>query len=319
VPRVCAFPHEALNTLFPGGIAARALLVALGMSHSTISRRCRPGGPWRRLIPGVVMLNNGNPTRQHLSWAALTHAGPKAMVTGLAAARLHGLKHIPDERRVHVLIPHESRVATWGFATIERTIHLPEKPVEINGVPVAPLARALIDAARRMDRLEDVRAMIAEAVQRGLCDPADLQHELNLGTTIGSALPQRVVHEMNEAVRSATEEWARRVIRRGALPEPEWNVEVRDASGAVLGFCDAWWPDVGLAWEIDSLEYRLGPADDEQATEKSPTMNAAGILVVHTFPSQLRDNPLAVIKELRAAYQQAAGLPPPELSARPAC
>ncbi len=309
--------HEALNKMFPGGIAARATLVALGMSHSAVSTRCRPEGPWRRLIPGVVMLNNGPPTRYQLSWAALTHAGEKAMVTGVEAARLHGVKQLPNDRRVHVLIPHESKVATSGFALVERTIHLPV-PVEINGLPVAPLARALIDAAHRMDRLEDVRAMITDAVERGLCDPLELRHELEAGTTIGSALPRRVINEIDRGVRSAAEEWGRALIERSDLPEPEWNVEIRDRSGKLLDFADAYWQDVGLAWEIDSHEYRIGPARHADATGDGTALAAADVVVVRTLPSRIRHDPAAVIRELRTAHRQATNRPPPTVTARPA-
>jgi hypothetical protein len=227
------------------------------------------------------------------------------MITGIEAVRMHGVLKVPDDRRVQVLIPHESKVATWGFAVVERTIHLP-KPVFIEGIPVAPLARALIDAARRIDRLDEIRAMIAYAIQHRLCTPEALQRELAEGSTIGSALPRRVVHEMNAGIRSVAEAWAKRVIKRSGLPQPQWNVEIRDVEGKLLGITDAWWEEIGLAWEIDSLEYHLGPADYARTVEKHTRFAAAGVMVVHTLPSRIRDNPEAVISELQAAYKHAA-------------
>ncbi|WP_240687392.1 hypothetical protein [Amycolatopsis suaedae] len=286
------------------------------MSHSMISRLCRPSGPWRRLIPGVVLLSNGTPTRSELNLAALAHAGEGAMLTGIAAARLHGLRRLPADNRVHVLLPHSRRVATRGFAVIERTIYPPD-PAVIDGVPVAPLARALIDAAHRMERLDDIRAMIAEAVQRGLCEPADLRKELEQGTTIGSALPRRVISEMERGIRSAAEAWAVPVVRRAKLPAPQWNVEIRDANGKSLGITDAYWEEVALALEVDSLDWHLNPEGYERTMRKHTAMAAAGILVVHILPKQLRNDPLGVIRALRAAYQQAAGRPPPPVHARP--
>ncbi|WP_245992396.1 hypothetical protein [Prauserella muralis] len=296
-------------------MAPRAELVALGMSHSAISRRCRPGGPWQRLIPGVVLLNNGRPTPDQLNRAALAHAGTDAMLTGIAAARLHGVRRLPADSRVHVLIPHARKVATRGFAVVERTIHLPE-PTHVGGLPVAPLARALVDAAHRMASLNDIRAMIADAVQRGLCHPRELRQALEQGTTIGSALPRIVIEEMDKGVRSAAEAWAARVAKRSKLPEPEWNVEIRDAEGRLLGVADAWWPDVGLAWEIDSIDFHLDPDSYGRTVRKHTRLTAAGILVVHTLPSQLRRNPKAVIADLRAAFTQAANRPPPTVRTR---
>lgn len=320
MPRRCAVEDATLFQHFPGGVAPREALVALGMSHSTISARCRPGKPWQRPIPGVIVFTNGTLTRQQLRRAALVHAGAEAMVTGIEAARMYGVKRLPTDRKVHVLVPHRSGVSSWGFATVERTVHLPE-PVAIDGIPVAPLARALFDAARHMTRLDEVRAMIADAVQRRLCDPRDLKREIAEGSTIGSALPRRVLHEMDAGIRSAAEAWARTVVRRSRLPEPRWNVRVYDADGELLGVPDAYWEDVGLALEVDSLEFHLGPSDYERTVRKHTRLTAAGVVVLHVLPSHLRDKAVTVVNDLRRAYHQAAGRPPPRVAvalARPA-
>ncbi|WP_245617344.1 hypothetical protein [Amycolatopsis taiwanensis] len=284
------------------------------MSHSTISARCRPGKPWQRPIPGVVVFSNGTLTRQQLRRAALVHAGPAAMVTGIEAARMHGVKRLPAEAKVHVLVPHESGVSSWGFATVERTVHLPE-PTEIDGLPVVPLARALFDAARHMDRLDEVRAMIADAVQRKLCDPRDLKQEIEKGTTIGSALPRRVVHEMDRGIRSATGAWARNVVKRSRLPEPQWNVNLFTSDDRLLGRVEAYWREANMALEIDSLEFQLGSAGNARARTHR-ALTGAGVVVVHVLPSHLRDEPLTVIQRLRATYEKAAGRPPPDVQVR---
>jgi hypothetical protein len=291
------------------------MLVALGMSHSSVSRRCGPGGPWRRVIPGVVLLTNGRPTRRQLALSALVHAGPQAMITGVEAAWLHGLRHLPDDSRVHVLIPHERRAATRSFAVVERTIHLP-RPVLIDGLPVAPLARSLIDAAHRMDRLAEIRAMITEAVGRRLVDPRELQTELDEGTTIGSALPRHVLGEMNRGVRAAVHGWASTAARRSKLPEPLWDVEVCDEFGTVLGVADGFWSDVGLAWQIDRSEFRLRTDNVAEIGRDGTRLAATGVVVVQTLPSQLKSDPMGVVAELRVAYERALGRPPPAVRPR---
>lgn len=238
------------------------------------------------------------------------------MITGVEAARLHGVRRLPDDSRVHVLIPHARRVISHGFAVVERTIYPPE-PTTIRGLPVVPLARAIIDAAHRMDDLDEIRAMVSDAVQRELCHPRDLRRELEQGTTIGSALPRRVIAEMDRGVRSAAEAWAIAVARRSGLAEPDWNVEIRDESGELLGIADGWWADVGLAWEIDSMDFHLDPEGYARTIRKHSRMTAAGIPVVHTLPTDLRKNPATVAAELRAAYEHASARPPPRVRTRP--
>jgi len=314
MPRRCALADETLGERFPGGVAPREALVALGMSHSTISARCRPGKPWQRPIPGVIVFSNAALTRQQLRRAALVHAGPEAVITGVEAARLHGVRRLPVERKIHVLVPHKSGVASWGFAVVERTTHLPEAE-KINGLPVAPLARALFDAARHLNRLDEVRAMIADAVQRGLCDPSDLEREIVEGTTIGSALSRRVVHEMEEGVRSATESWARSVVQRSRLPEPLWNARLHGTDNEFLGTTTAYWAQTGVALQLDCPEFHPRPAETPDSARTMATLTAAGVAVIQVEPSQLRDTPLSVIRDLRAAYQTAAGRPPPNVRA----
>ncbi|OLZ42986.1 hypothetical protein BS329_40955 [Amycolatopsis coloradensis] len=300
--------------MFPDGVAARAELVALGHSHSWISRRCREGGPWRRPIPGVILLTDATPTMRQLLKAALSHAGPEAMLTGVQAARLYGVRRLPPERRAHTLIPHRSKVATWGFAVVERTIHLPE-PVKIDGLPVAPLARALIDAARRMEELQSVRAMIHDAVHRGLCTPEELREELAQASTIGSALPRIVVGALQDGVDSAVEQWLETVLERSGLPRPARKAVLRTPDGqGVIGVADAWWPKAGVAMQIRYDEVTLDPGSPSE----TPALAAAGLIVVRVSPARLRDQPLVVIQELRAAHRRARQRPPPELSSDPA-
>lgn len=196
---------------------------------------------------------------------------------------------------------------------VERTIHVPEA-LSVRGLPLAPLARALVDASRRITSLDDIRAMIADAVQRGLCSPDALTTELAQSSTIGSALPRRVISEIEDGVRSAAEAWGRTLVRRSSLPDPEWNVELRAPTGAMLGIADAWWDEVGLAWEIDSKEFHLSPVGYARTLTKHSALTAAGIVVVHTLPSRLKTDPHGVIRELVGAYEFAASSPRPQVT-----
>ncbi|WP_244199804.1 hypothetical protein [Amycolatopsis thailandensis] len=235
------------------------------------------------------------------------------MLTGVQAARLYGVRRLPPERRAHTLIPHRSKVATWGFAIVERTIHLPE-PVEIDGLPVAPLARALIDAARRMDELQAVREMIHDAVHRGLCTPEELREELAQASTIGSALPRIVIGALQDGVDSAVEQWLETVLERSGLPTPIRKVELRTSDGEIVGVADAWWPKAGVAIQIRYDEVAL----ERDKAPEIPSLVAEGLIAVQVSPARLRDEPLMVIQELRAAHRRARQRPPPKLGSTPA-
>jgi hypothetical protein len=295
-----------LSEFTADGLATRAELIAAGVDPAVVARRCRPGGPWRRLLPGIVMLNSGRPSQSQLIRAALRYAEPGAVLTGLEAARLHGVVRLPEFQQVHVLVPHGRHVSSRAFMLVERTRRRPNV-VSADGLPLAEPARCLMDAARRMDRLDPIRAMVADAVQRRICDVPALAAELSGRGLSGSALPRRVLAEIADGVRSAAEAWARSLVLRSRLvPDPAWNVAIHTPEGRLLAVVDAWWDEVGLAWEIDSREFHLAPADYDRTLRRQSALAAAGVLVVHTVPSRLRDEPAMVLTELAAAYQQAA-------------
>jgi hypothetical protein len=312
VTRRSAVDLDVVPALFPDRVATRAQLIKLGVDPATISRRCQADGRWRRLLPGVVLMSDTEPNRRQLVRASLLRTGPLTVVTGMEAAYRHGVRRIPADRPVHILIPHGMRVGSRGFLLVERSRRAWDKHV-VDGIPLAGPARALIDGARRERRTDIVRAMIADALNRGVCQLGDLHEELCLPRLRGTALPRRVLTEVNDGVRSAAEAWARSLVRRSDLPPPEWNVAIRTASGVLLGVADAWWEEAGLAWEIDSREFHLSPADYERTMARHSAMVAAGIMVVHTTPARLKRDAAAVIKELRGAYEFARSRPLPSV------
>ncbi|WP_395474235.1 hypothetical protein [Saccharopolyspora spinosa] len=295
---------DAIATVAKNRIITTRELDDLGVPRKTVSDRTDPGGPWRRLLPGVIQLSTGHLTTEQRYDAALRYGGPEAVLTGISAARLGGLQHLPEAAGVHILIPHRSRCLSSRFVTIERTRRLPAPDCRA-GFAVAPLVRAVLDAARRFRELDEVRALLAEAVQRGLVKPELLKKELEEGSGRGTRLPRMVLDEMLANVHSAAEGWAFRLAERSGLPPMQWNVRLLDSSGKLLGIPDGWIDEVGLAWQIDSRAYHLSPTSYDATVQRHSMMTAAGIIVVHTLPTQLRTDPDTVLEQLRGAYRLA--------------
>ncbi len=268
------------------------------------------------MLPGVVRLSSGPPTRDDYREAALVYAGPGAVLTGLDALDLHGLRRMPHPSgAVHVLIPPDRRRVGAGRVLTERTDRLPE--VVAGRWPLAPVARAALDFCRRSRDRDQVRSIIAEVVQTRRCRQADLVAELAAGSQRGSALPRQVLAEISDGVRSVAEADARRVALRSGLPAPRWNVRLVDLDGRFVAVPDAWFDDVGLAWEIDSREFHILPADYDRTIDRRSAMTAHGIVVLHTQPRRLRGDKPGVLDELRRSHAQAALLPPPSVRALP--
>lgn len=305
---------DALPDLFPHRVARATELIGLGLSGNMIHTHCRPDGPWQRLAPGVVLLGAEPPTRAERIACALRHAGPGAILTGWDALARHGLSAPPTPGPVHVLVPHGRQVRGDPHTVIERTAN-PPKPVLCQSFPVAPLPRAAIDTACRLGSPDLVRTLLSEVIRRGRVAPAQLRSELDLTTRRGTALPRRILDEIHAGARSLAEAWARRLVARAGLPQPHWNSPVRAPDGKLLGIVDAWWDDVGLAWDLNSYDFSPPPAAYAENLRRTARLTATGIIVVHTPPHQLRDDPSGVADELRHAHLLATRRPRPQVTA----
>lgn len=295
-------------------ITAREL-VALGVPESTVYERCRPGGPWQLLLPAVVLLSSGRPTADQLVVAGLRYAGDDAMVTGLEACRRLGIRRGPEPaQHLHLLVPHDRQPQSRGFVVVERTRRMP-RPIRRRGFPLAPVARAAVDAARRIRSAREITELLADGVQRGLCTVGELATEVDAAQRQGTAVPRRILRDVSAGARSAAERDAQAVWRRSGLPEPWWNARIFGPDGTLLGIADGWWDDVGLAWEINSFAWHLSPEDYAREQQKAARFTAAGVSQLPTLPTRLRQDQAAVIGEMRNAYTHAAARGRPDVRA----
>lgn len=293
----------------PLRVARVAELVALGLPSSTITRRVR-SGMWTSPFPGVVVMHGGPPTREQWIAAAVLYAGPGSLVTGIEGARRHGLRRLPDDGSLHLLVDQDRRRRSERRLIIERTGTMPPA-VERGGVLVAPVDRAVLDAARHRTSRDEVRAMLAETVQARRSTPARLRAELDAGNQRGSGLVRDVLEEIEDGIRSATEGWGRDLYARSGLPPMLWNPTLRWPDGRFLATPDGYLPCVGMAWENDSMEFH--PVEEDDTARRRASMVGAGIIVAHHRPRRLKTEPERVIEELRAHYRLAASRPTPDL------
>ncbi len=290
-------------------------LEQIGVPRRTISRRCATGGPWRTLLPGIVLLSSGTPTDEHRIRAALLHARRDAVLTGTWALRRHGLERVPRQEEIHVLIPANHGVADVEFAHVERTHRLP-RPHLRGGLPVAPVPRAVIDAARRLTNGDEIQALMAEAVQRRFCTTDMLSHELDQAGRAGTALPRKALTPLLAGARSVAEADAWHLWQRSGLPPGHWNVPIFDADGNYIATPDFWCDEIAFAWEIDSYRHHTSLEDHRATVARNARYVAAGIVVLQTLPSRLRTEPDRVLSELQAAFWSAQRHPRPNVAIR---
>jgi hypothetical protein len=290
-------------------------LEKLGVPQSTSYRRARADGRWTRMAPGIILTAPGPPTTDDWIQAALIHGGESAVITGLQGARLHGLKTPRKSTSVHVLIPHSRRLQSYPGIKIERTTRMPE-PVDRDGIPTAPLIRAVMDGARTWQTRAFTESLLVEAVQQRGWSPGRLISEMDLGSRRGTGLPRDVLRTMTATVRSVPELAALKLLQKTDLPEPAWNVPLVASDGTYLGCPDAWFDDVGLAVEIDSYEFHFSKTGYANTTKRNTRYAVNGVLVVQLLPSRITKEPEAVVGEIRSAYFAASRRERPNVVAR---
>lgn len=299
----------------PDGIAAATTLQGIDISRSMIAKRCRPGGPWQRLLPGVVMLGNGPPSRRQQLRAAIAYGGPNSVITGADALRAHGVA-LPAGHAVQLLLPASRRIMPKNFVVVERSTRSPS-PIVLDGMPFAPPARAAIDLARSMTDPVALRRVLALTALNGLCTQDELSQELEAGNQRGSAGVRPALRTFAATAAAAMHAEAHRVLAHAPLPPPRWNVTIYDRMGRAIGYADAWWDEVGLAWQLD----QLGP-DRPRATHAHHALIAAGALVVRTPAEAVRraadhgHERVPIIRELVSAFQAATRRPRPNIEGR---
>ncbi|GAB2743729.1 hypothetical protein [Streptomyces bullii] len=290
-----------------------AQLRSHGVPAAETTDRCRPGGPWQQLLPGVVLLHPGPPVSDERLHAVLLYAARErgtgvpaqpgadeapapayadAMITGLAALTLHGFASappLPSLDTIDVLVPRLRRLRSTGCARIVRAPSLPA-PEQVTGLPVAPVPRALADAVAELEDAGTVHRLLTEAVRGGHCEPTAVVRELTQARLLSRPHVVDAVDSLLAEGRAIAEDRLYRMVREYGLPDPLWNVELRLPGGPCLGGLDAYWPEQAVAVELDVRAPR--PQDDERWSEyvrKREHLERLGITVVHITPRKLRD------------------------------
>lgn len=293
-------------------VLTRAQANDAGVSDHVIARRVE-SGRWQRLLRGVYVTHSGPVSPDQRRTAALAYLGPGAILTGHSALGRHGLRAADERGRVHVLVPDARRGQPGSFVIVSRTNRPPDPPDYVEGMYLAPVSRAVVDACRRMRELNQVRALIAESVQCGLTSVGALAEELDRAPPTGTRLPRQVLAEVGSNAHSVPEIELSLVLRGAGLTEPEQNADVHDDAGRWLARGDFVWRAYRAIVEVDSVAFHLAPEDQWRTQERHNRLEAAGWAVLHYSPKRVYADAATVVAEISALLAARARLLNPAL------
>lgn len=246
--------QDRIDALAGSGVVRSSAWRAAGLSPGLLAWFARSGGPWQQAAPGVYVTHNGALTDDERIAVAMAYAGDDAVLTGRAALRDLSKWGISVPATITVLVAHARRRKGVPGIEVERTRRLPE-PVADKAVRTAPVARAIIDAARRERDPGQIRHLVGLAVQRRKTTVEELRAELEAGSMRGTAQVRRALGGAAAGVRGNEEARVRAFLRERGLPEPVWNAHLYNDEGEWVAYVDGFLN--GVVFETQSRAYHL--------------------------------------------------------------
>jgi hypothetical protein len=238
------------------GVIGSAQLVGLGGEQHHADTR-RADGRWAPNLRGVHRVVGSPSTWRQQLTAAVIAGGAGCAVSHRAALELHGIMSFDEV--VEVATPRPRRFRTGADVIIHTSMVLPDEDVtSVDGIPVANVERALLDAgAVVFDK--KLRYCVDAALRLGLTDVDKLSSLLAARRKRG----RRGVRPLERALcslpvgglpESPYERYALEIVREFGLPEPVLQYEVLLPSGRVVRI-DLAWPRWWVGAEIDGHGY----------------------------------------------------------------
>ncbi|MDQ6642760.1 MAG: hypothetical protein M3Y66_09740 [Actinomycetota bacterium] len=281
------------------GVLARRQLNALGLDSDRV-RNALAAERWQELSPTVVCSTTGALTRRQWLWFGALHAGGDALVGGLSAAEVHGLRNWHRDE-ITVLVDDEvvlDDVRGVDFVRTRRSLDDFRYPG--SDLPLARLEPAVLLYAGYTQSQRTALGLLAACVQQRLTTPERLLAWLVRMRPLRRARAFRAaLAEMDGGAQSLAELDVARMCRRHGLPRPARQVRRRDAGGR-LRFTDCEWrlPDGrSVVLEVDGgFHMEVEHWEDDLVRQRA--LSAHGRLVVRATARELRDEDYRVAQDL---------------------
>ena len=210
---------------------------------------------------------------------------------------------------IHVTVPYERRVKSKPGLVVHQGIYAPADVVELDGLAVFSLDRALADFLCDGDKRTAFAAL--DEAMRGL--PPDHCRKLreNVRDRVVDRRDKRGIHRALVLLDLATgkaesppESILRLIVVEAGFPVPDAQHEIMTIDGRRLYVLDMAWPARRIALEYDGFaahEERRGY--DE---ERDQRMAGRGWITIRATAADLRD-PSRILKELSDAFRLRSG------------
>lgn len=233
-------------------------------------------------------------------------SGRRAVITGRAAAALHGALWVDECAPVELLW----RNNHYPPGTIVRDERFqPDEVLSVSGLTVATPARTGFDLARHLPRTMAVSHLDALARATGITEQDIMYLVDRYPGARGNKRARTVIDLMDAGAESPKESWLRVVLIDAGLPRPTTQIRVTD--GQRVAYLDMGWEEPMVALEYDGDHHRT---DRGQYVRDIRRLEMVERLGWHVIKVVNEDRPSDVIGRARAALaHRSASKSPPRL------
>lgn len=183
-------------------------------------------------------------------------------------------------------------------------------PWRASGLPIEHPARMWRQAAFTWE-LDDLIAAGDFLVlpKRGLIAIDDLQQEVRDSGDVAGGLLERAIAEIRLGAETAEETRLRLALVRAGLPEPELNIDLRDAAGAFVARLDLAYPRFRVAIEHDGRTHAFDERQFARDADRWDDIRRVGWRLVRVLSHHLHPDPTPAIAKVSEALVEAGWLP----------
>ncbi len=279
---------------------SQAQLTELRLSRSFVRNQLR-ARRWAQRTSSVFSTTTGPLSREQRLWQAVLHAGPTALIGGLTAAELHGMKNWSRDD-ITVLVDDELSFDPIEGVRFFRSRRQLVSMRSARALPLSQLEPAVLLFAGYEPNRRTAHGAVAATVQQRLTTPDRLSGWLARMTPLRRAPELRLLlQDIAGGAHSLSEIDLRRACKEFAVAPPRGQKGRRDRQGR-RRWTDAEWNLPGgwvLVLEVDGAFHDdvLQAAADKSRHRKLSTRQR---IVVSCSAYELRHDPGSVMEDLIA-------------------
>lgn len=206
----------------------------------------------RAILPNIYVDKRIDPSLYQRTKAAWLWSGREAIITGSAAAAVHGARWVPEDVPIELIYantrPPRGVIARDDFLLDGEIQH-------IDGMPVTAPHRTAFDLGRRgrvgeaVARLDALGAATGFSVDDVVALAGQHRHARGLRQL------ERALDLYDSGAQSPKESWLRQLLIAEGFPKPQTQIPVPGPDGRAKYFLDMGWEDLMLAVEYDGEQH----------------------------------------------------------------